>query len=178
MEGEAPLTGRWADRLERNEYTSRVVKAPAGKEARLSFKRLHFEHGVSLVEIDLETGRHHQIRVQFAHRGLPILGDRRYGSGRPFAEDSIALHARKMEICHPTLRKEMQFIADPAAAWRTYTGTIERVTLRRWQVYRIDDNGNRFAVARDLTEREADALVGNYEDKGHKQAYCKEIQND
>jgi RluA family pseudouridine synthase len=116
--GEVPPQGSWNDRIEREEFSSRLVAAPAGREARLSYRRLAFDGGVSLVEITLETGRHHQIRVQFAHRGLPILGDRRYGSQRFFADDAIALHARAMIIRHPTLGEEMHFIAEPPAGWQ------------------------------------------------------------
>jgi len=115
--GEVPLAGRFVDRLERREYTSHIVAAPGGKEASLGYNRLCYAEGVSLVEIHLETGRHHQIRVQFAHRGFPILGDRRYGSLRPFATDAIALHARQMVIRHPTQGKEMNFVAEPGEDW-------------------------------------------------------------
>lgn len=115
--GEVPAEGHFVDQLERDEFTSRVVAAPAGKEARLSYNRLTYEHGVSLVEIALETGRHHQIRVQFSHRGFPILGDRRYGSKHAFGDDAIALHAHKMVICHPTTREEMSFVAEPNDDW-------------------------------------------------------------
>jgi len=115
--GEVPPEGQFVDRLERDEFTSRVVDAPNGKEARLSYKLLNYAEGVSLVEVALETGRHHQIRVQFAHRGFPILGDRRYGSSRTFGQDIIALHAREMVIRHPTLGEEMRFVAEPGDAW-------------------------------------------------------------
>jgi RluA family pseudouridine synthase len=115
--GEVPLCGRFVDRLERGGYTSRVVDAPHGKEASLSYNRLYHAGGVSLVEITLETGRHHQIRVQFAHRGFPLLGDRRYGSEHPFAPDAIALHAREMVIRHPTRGEDMSFVAEPGEAW-------------------------------------------------------------
>lgn len=113
VSGELPESGRWEDRLERVEYASRVVDAPGGKPARLSFSRLAFEDGVSTVEVDLETGRHHQIRVQFAHRGHPVLGDTRYGSSVLFREDAIALHAREMRIKHPTRDDVMCFTAEP-----------------------------------------------------------------
>ena len=120
--GEAPLCGRFVDRLERDGYISRVVAAPAGKEASLSYNRLYHAGGISLVEITLETGRHHQIRVQFGERGLPILGDRRYGSKQPFAADAIALHAREMVIRHPTRGEEMRFVAEPGESWPDLLG--------------------------------------------------------
>ncbi len=115
--GEVPLQGQFIDQLERDEFNSRVVAAPTGKEARLSYKRLNYIDSVSLVEVALETGRHHQIRVQFSHRGFPILGDRRYGSRQSFGADAIALHAREMLIRHPTLGEEMSFVAEPNEDW-------------------------------------------------------------
>jgi RluA family pseudouridine synthase len=177
VEGETPLTEHWTDRLQRNEYSSQIVNAPTGKEARLSFKRLSFAQGISLVEINLETGRHHQIRVQFSHRGFFLLGDRRYGSQTSFAGDAMALHARKMVIRHPVLREEMSFVAAPAAAWQKFIGTLGEKGNPSWQVYRLDDNGGRFTVAQDLSEQEADTLIRQYEQRGHKQTYCKEIQD-
>lgn len=175
--GEVPERGQWVDRLERDAYTSRVVAAPAGKEARLSYARLNYQQGVSLVEINLETGRHHQIRVQFADRGFPVIGDRRYGSVRAFARESIALHARRMMICHPTLRREMLFIAEPGLAWQPFTGIIEAQSESLWRVYRVDDHGNRFELACNLTRRGADGLILDYQGKGHKQTYYKEMQH-
>jgi len=123
--GEVPLSGGFVDRLERNEYTSQIVDAPGGKEARLSYNRLCYAESISFVEITLETGRHHQIRVQFAHRGFPILGDRRYGSQQLFAADAIALHAREMVIRHPTRGEEMSFVAEPNEDWPSRQGEPE-----------------------------------------------------
>lgn len=118
--GEVPGQEQCVDRLEREDFCSRVVAAPAGKEARLNYKRLLYRDDVCLVEIALETGRHHQIRVQFAHRGHPILGDRRYGSKKSFGDDVIALHAREMTIRHPTLKEELSFTAAPGQEWDTW----------------------------------------------------------
>ena len=58
---------------------SYVTDKNHGKESRLSFKRLEYKNNVSLVEIYLETGRSHQIRVQFANIGHPLIGDAKYG---------------------------------------------------------------------------------------------------
>jgi RluA family pseudouridine synthase len=117
VEGEAPGAGEWTDHLLREEYNSRVVDAPLGKEARLSFTRLSHKNVISHVEVDLQTGRHHQIRVQFAHRGHPVLGDTRYGSSTAFHDDAIALHARELTIVHPTKKEEMTFTADVSTSW-------------------------------------------------------------
>ncbi len=117
VEGKTKDSGAWTDYLVRDERTSRVGNEGEGQEARLSFVRTHFDEDVSAVEIALETGRHHQIRVQFAHRRHPVVGDRRYGSVRSFGSDAIALHAREMCIVHPTRKEEMSFVADPGHHW-------------------------------------------------------------
>lgn len=71
---------------------------------------------LSLVDIDLHTGRHHQIRVQFSHHGLPLWGDKRYS---PYASDlgqrqGVALCAHTLTITHPTTKKEMTFTVIPS----------------------------------------------------------------
>lgn len=84
--------------------------------ARLTYRRLQRLSGGWLLEVTLETGRKHQIRAQLAARGLAILGDRKYGSVRPFAA-GIALHSRSLQLVHPTKGDPMTFVADPPAAW-------------------------------------------------------------
>ena len=71
------------------------------------------QSGLSLVEINLETGRHHQIRVQFASRGNSLYGDQKYGSG-PKGEQ-IALWAYKIEFKHPVKDEIMTFECKPKA---------------------------------------------------------------
>ena len=68
----------------------------------------------------MKTGRHHQIRVQFAHRGFLLLGDFRYGSKIKFPNQSIGLHAYSLEIEHPTLKERKTFIALPGENWPEY----------------------------------------------------------
>jgi len=77
--------------------------APGAKEARLSYTRLRVEGDRALVEIELETGRYHQIRAQFAAEGYPVCGDVKYG-GRPLPGRRIALQHRRMELTHPVLK--------------------------------------------------------------------------
>jgi 23S rRNA pseudouridine1911/1915/1917 synthase len=72
---------------------------------------------LSLVEIDLHTGRHHQIRLQFSHLGCPILGDLRYGASRPMPHRQIALFARKLCINHPTLKQPLTFTSPFPKGW-------------------------------------------------------------
>ena len=92
-----PEEGRLVHHLERlPERSSRVVPAlsPRSQEARLSYKVLDSTGGTSLVAIELETGRHHQIRLQMAHVGHPLLGDLRYGALAPLPQKQIALLAK------------------------------------------------------------------------------------
>jgi 23S rRNA pseudouridine1911/1915/1917 synthase len=92
---------------------------PGAKEARLSYKRLGSTPGGTWLEIDLETGRKHQIRLQLAHHGHPIVGDRKYGSRTPFPA-GIALHARRLVITHPTTGARLEFEAPLPETWRRF----------------------------------------------------------
>jgi 23S rRNA pseudouridine1911/1915/1917 synthase len=64
-----------------------------------------------LIEIDLETGRHHQIRTQLSHIGSAIKGDLKYGFPRSNKDGSISLHARKIKFTHPVSKEEIQITA-------------------------------------------------------------------
>jgi len=92
---------------------------PGAKQARLVYRRTRELERASLVEICLETGRKHQIRLQLAHHGHPILGDRKYGSSRPFPE-GIALHARRLTINHPVSKAPLSLEAPTPAAWASF----------------------------------------------------------
>lgn len=116
VEGEVPQQGVWADNIGRRKNHS-VIDSD-GKEAELRFTRIAYDGRVSFVEVILVTGRHHQIRLQFAHRGHPLLGDYRYNeSARPFGQREIALHAAAYGCNHPTLKKRMIFTCLPGNAW-------------------------------------------------------------
>lgn len=73
--------------------------------------------GLELLDIDLQTGRKHQIRVQLSYAGCPIVGDRKYESQHPF-ERGIALHSYRLAFEHPTLNKPMEFKVPPPKNWR------------------------------------------------------------
>ena len=85
-----------------------VTTKDKGKESVLTYKVLkrNYEKNETLVSIDLKTGRHHQIRVQFASRGYPLCGDQRYGKSD---KTQIALCAYKLEFIHPTTKQLMKF---------------------------------------------------------------------
>jgi len=107
-------TGRLIDTLERREQVSQIVQKAAhgSQEARLSYRVLDQIASQSLVEIDLETGRRHQIRLQLAHLGHPIAGDVRYGAAQPLPNGQIALLAMELAFAHPT-RHERLTISSP-----------------------------------------------------------------
>ncbi|MEW6079783.1 MAG: RluA family pseudouridine synthase [Thermodesulfobacteriota bacterium] len=112
-------SGRLVNHLERRGNSGRVVTraTSTSDEARLSFRLLDTAGDSSLVEIDLETGRHHQIRLQFAHIGHPVLGDLRYGASGPLPEKQIALFAASLTVTHPTLGRELTFSAPLPRKW-------------------------------------------------------------
>lgn len=81
------------------------------KIAILHYQLLKKLDNYHLLEINLETGRHHQIRVQLAAIGCSIKGDLKYGAPRSNPDGSISLHARKLQITHPVLKTKMTFVA-------------------------------------------------------------------
>jgi len=111
--------GRLVNYIERHRTSGRIVDAPTGQssQARLSFRVLDTHQAKSLVEIDLETGKHHQIRLQFAHMGFPVMGDLRYGTSGPMPGKQIALFARQLSVTHPTLHQTLTFQCPLPDGW-------------------------------------------------------------
>jgi 23S rRNA pseudouridine1911/1915/1917 synthase len=103
----AEREGQLTDRLVKDRSTNVVRRAVAAdtraRESTLNFRRLKSTPSTTLLEIRPTTGRSHQIRVQLASAGHPILGDRKYGSKRRFA-DGIALRAVRLTFEHPTTK--------------------------------------------------------------------------
>lgn len=110
-----PRQGCLTDYLKKDgrSHTSAVVPEhiSGGKKAVLQYCLLEEYEGLSLVEIELRTGRHHQIRVQMAHRGWPLAGDRKYGNGEK--TNTVALCAYKLSLRHPISEKRMEFQVSP-----------------------------------------------------------------
>lgn len=107
------------DPRHRKVWITRDLKNPDARESRLHYRLLKSLAGNSLLEILLETGRKHQIRVQLSHRGFPILGDRKYGA-LPLDVDGIALHARRLSIIHPTQGTPFVFEAPYPFFWQHF----------------------------------------------------------
>lgn len=116
-----PLESRlvdWIREDERNQkvWITRNEQDPLAKEARLQYRKLERIGANSLVEVRLETGRKHQIRVQLAGCGHPILGDGKYGARTDFP-GGIALHAFKLGFDHPVGGKRIELDAPLSKMW-------------------------------------------------------------
>lgn len=83
------------------------------KLASLSYKLIASAENYYLLEVDLHTGRHHQIRCQLSKIGCPIKGDLKYGFSRSNPDGGISLHARKIEFIHPVKKENVIVIANP-----------------------------------------------------------------
>jgi 23S rRNA pseudouridine1911/1915/1917 synthase len=94
-----------------NKSYAHTDEKPESKEAFLTYKYLCSSDKYHLLEIDLQTGRHHQIRAQLAAIGCKIKGDLKYGSARSNPDGGIHLHARKIEFIHPVTKKNLSITA-------------------------------------------------------------------
>ena len=94
--------------------------SPGAKEARLNYRVLDETDGQCLVEVELLTGRMHQIRVQFASRGCPVVGDTKYGAepSQDADDQRIGLHARSLTLKHPIRYDETTIEAPLPADWQ------------------------------------------------------------
>ncbi|MBN1415547.1 MAG: RluA family pseudouridine synthase [Bacteroidales bacterium] len=100
---------------------------PSAKKAVLHYTLITQSDHYFLLEVDLETGRHHQIRCQLAHIGCPIKGDLKYGFPRSNENGGISLHARKVSFIHPVKKEALTITADPDMSdplWSYFLNTI------------------------------------------------------
>jgi 23S rRNA pseudouridine1911/1915/1917 synthase len=110
----------WVRKDERHRRMHTVLAGSSGaRHARLSYRVLRQCGLANLLEVQLETGRKHQIRLQLGSRGHPILGDRKYGAQVPFAS-GIALHAQRLTLTHPVRHEKLELAAATPAPWRVY----------------------------------------------------------
>ena len=95
-----------------NTSKAHTKEIPDSKKASLTYKIIKKLDNYFVLEIDLHTGRHHQIRAQLQAIGCPIKGDLKYGFDRSNPDGGIHLHARKLVLTHPVTKEIITFIAD------------------------------------------------------------------
>jgi 23S rRNA pseudouridine1911/1915/1917 synthase len=108
------------DERHRKVHTSHA-SAPGAQLARLSYRQVRVAGELALLEVDSETGRKHQIRVQLSKIGHSIVGDRKYGSTVALRR-GIALHSQALELEHPVRREPLRLEAPLPCMWREHPG--------------------------------------------------------
>ncbi len=106
------------DNLVRNEAQNKSYVAKNGKEARLKYTLIQTTDRYFLLEVELYTGRHHQIRCQLSHMGCPIKGDLKYGARRSNPDGGISLMARRIQFIHPVKKTEVDVTAPVPSSWK------------------------------------------------------------
>ena len=126
-----PITGRLEHWLVRDTKQNKSFAWPnerkESKKAILTYRHLGSSDKFHLIEIELHTGRHHQIRAQLAAIGLHIKGDLKYGFPRSNSDGGIHLHARKIEFTHPVTGEKVTIVASPPndPIWNYFVRSIE-----------------------------------------------------
>lgn len=98
------------DYLEKQGNISVISTKEKGKYAKLNYELIAYKDNFSLVKVNLETGRNHQIRLQFKSRNMPLYGDNKYNNDK---NKNLGLYAYKLEFTHPTKKEKMIFINYP-----------------------------------------------------------------
>ena len=110
----------------------KMAVTKSGKEAISHFKVLKRYEGFTLLEVKIETGRTHQIRVHLAQIGYPIVGDEVYSNGKnPFGVKGQMLHAKKLEFIHPTTNQKVIFEAPLPEYFQTILHELENKNMRK-----------------------------------------------
>lgn len=120
VEGELRGIGHWSDYIAKPDRRPQVVSPdnPAGKRAALDWQVLQPLDRRTLLLVDLRTGRPHQIRLQAAERGHPVVGDVRYGASEAWEKGTIALHHAVLRLEHPEMSRGETFVANVPGSWR------------------------------------------------------------
>jgi 23S rRNA pseudouridine1911/1915/1917 synthase len=117
------VTGEGASGAQRAELTYRLLSTEGesgrGGDGEMFIRAVAARRDVSLLEIRPLTGRKHQIRLQLAQAGFPMVGDRKYGSTRAFPT-GIALHSRRLAIAHPVSKMQVEIEAPLPVAWQRF----------------------------------------------------------
>ncbi len=128
--GRPPSRGGVLEHMLKKDRARNIVRIcdedMGGKLSRASWRLLGTQHGVSLLELRPTTGRPHQLRVQCASMGCPLLGDIKYGARDPLPDLSIGLHAYRIRLLHPTRSQWLDLSSLPheSGAWGLCRGLI------------------------------------------------------
>lgn len=126
----AETEGELVNYLVRNEKQNKSyaydIEKPGSKKAILHYRLIARSDNYCLLEVDLKTGRHHQIRCQLAKMGCPIKGDLKYGFPRSNPDGSICLHARRVRFVHPVSKEQIDVVAPVPSdnLWRSLTASL------------------------------------------------------
>lgn len=105
--GKLEGSGIFCDKILKDKKVNKSFISSLGKDAELSYRVIDSNSDFSLVDINLKTGRSHQIRVQFSHHGFPLYGDQKYNENTSL--DNIALYAYRVEFSHPVTKERLVF---------------------------------------------------------------------
>lgn len=120
LEGSKTLVHYLKKNPKNNKSAAFLRPEEGAKEAKLTYKSLNLGDRYTLVEIELHTGRHHQIRSQLAAIGHPIKGDVKYGARRAERDKSICLHARNLKFDHPTTQETVHIEAGVPVSFEAF----------------------------------------------------------
>ena len=123
----------WLVRNEKqNKSYAYATEKPNAKKALLSYKLIARSDKYYLLEVDLKTGRHHQIRCQLAQMGCPIKGDLKYGADRSNPDGGISLHARRASFVHPVSKEHLTIEAPTPqdTLWKALTAGLLDINRR------------------------------------------------
>ena len=121
--------GLLEDWMERNERLNKSFitrkPGPGAKLAKLRYRHVADTERYHLLEVELLTGRHHQIRCQLSHMGCPIKGDLKYGAPRSNPDGGICLQAHSVTFMHPVRKEELRLVAALPQSWKLPAGVFE-----------------------------------------------------
>jgi RluA family pseudouridine synthase len=133
VEGTLRGLGTWTDYIAKPDRQPRLVDPDHadGKRAVLDWQVLASEDDRTLLQVELGTGRPHQIRLQATSRGHPVMGDRRYGAASLPETGAIALHHALLRFDHPARSARQTVVAAPPSSWAPVLSDDMRAALRR-----------------------------------------------
>ncbi len=133
VEGTLQGIGSWVDYIAKLDRQPQIVSPehPEGKRATLDWQALHTAPNRTLLRLQLQTGRPHQIRLQAAERGHPVSGDSRYGATETWRDGEIMLHHTILRVDHPTRSRRETFVAPVPEAWGATLSDDMQAALQR-----------------------------------------------